>query len=206
MNRKLLWAVLVIGLALVIAPFALSLPSKASSGEKMLNGFEPIMAPSHVQKTAYYYNSVFTPLGKVTPMMSVANLAKFQAYLDGLKTIKVTPAQMAVVQQQMPQMAAVLQQMPAMERDFGGLLGTMRANTGIFSQVPAGLAYYKPLVTTMQANVDNYKQVNSLPSFRLFTWFFVVPGALLMLLAGTGLAEGHKVHRPTFHRARPTHA
>src|SRR6266496_3342910 len=101
MNRKLLWSVLIIGLALVIAPFALSLPSKAGSGERMLNGFEPIMAPSHVNTTAYYYDKVFTPLGKVTPMMSARNLAKFQAYLDGLKTIKVTPTQMAVLQQQM---------------------------------------------------------------------------------------------------------
>ena len=39
----------------------------------------------------------------------------------------------------------------------------------------------------MQANVDNYKQVNSLPDFRLFTVFFVVPGVLLVLLAGIGL-------------------
>lgn len=34
MNRKLLWAVLVIGLALVIAPLAMSLPSKANAGER----------------------------------------------------------------------------------------------------------------------------------------------------------------------------
>jgi len=48
MNRKLLWTVLVIGLALVIAPFALSLPSKAGAGERMLNGFQPIMQPDQV--------------------------------------------------------------------------------------------------------------------------------------------------------------
>jgi hypothetical protein len=39
----------------------------------------------------------------------------------------------------------------------------------------------------MQTNVDNYSKVNSLPSVRLFTWFFVVPGVLLMLNAGYGL-------------------
>jgi len=37
------------------------------------------------------------------------------------------------------------------------------------------LADYKPLVDTMQANVSNYQQVDSLPNFRLFTWFFEVP-------------------------------
>ena len=156
--------------------------------------------------TASYYNDVFVPLVKVTPMMSAKNLARFQAYLDGLKTVKVTPAQMAALQQQMPQMAAMLRQMPAMQRDFGGLLSTMKANTGIFARVPAGLAHYQPLVTTMQANVDNYKQVNSLPSFRLFTWFFVVPGALLLLIAGWGLF-GETLQSTRFsHHARPTHA
>src|SRR3989475_13319327 len=83
MNRKLLWAVLAIGLALVIAPLALSLPSKAAAGQRMLNGFQPIMQADQVKTTAYYYNQVFVPLGKVTPMMSAANLAKFQAYLKG---------------------------------------------------------------------------------------------------------------------------
>jgi hypothetical protein len=43
MNRKLLWAVFVIGLALVIAPLSMSLPSKANAGERMLKGFQPIM-------------------------------------------------------------------------------------------------------------------------------------------------------------------
>jgi hypothetical protein len=83
----------------------------------------------------------------------------------------------------------------------------MQQNVGIFSRVPAGLAHYKPLVRTMQGNVDNYKQVNSLPDFRLFSVFFVVPGVLLVLLAGYGLfgnplARGFSIH----HRARPTSA
>ena len=82
----------------------------------------------------------------------------------------------------------------------GGLLS-------IFQRVPAGLAHYKPLVTTMQANVDNFRQVNSLPDFRLFTWFFVVPGALLVLLAGWGLLGAGLAGRIVFHHgARPTPA
>jgi hypothetical protein len=79
----------------------------------------------------------------------------------------------------------------------------MHQNVGIFSQVPAGLNHYKPLVTTMQANVDNYKQVNSLPSFRLFAWFFIVPGAPLILLAGYGLLDGWTRTRVAAHRAHP---
>lgn len=223
MNRKLLWAVLVIGFALVVAPFALSLPGKSAAGQRMLDNFQPIMQPDQVQVTATYYDNVFVPLGKITPMMSAQNLAKFQAYMKGFggmqadaaklvpmlaQALHMTPAQVQqLMAAQLPAMSAMLQSLPAMQRDFTGLLGTMQQNVGIFSRVPAGLAHYKPLVRTMQGNVDNYEQVNSLPDFRLFTVFFAVPGVLLVLLAGYGLfgnalARGHSLH----HRARPTHA
>jgi hypothetical protein len=49
--------------------------------------------------------------------------------------------------------------------------------------------------------------VNSLPDFRLFTFFFVVPGALLVLLAGFGLFGNPFARGLSFdHRARPTPA
>jgi hypothetical protein len=223
MNRKLLWGVLAIGLALVIAPLAIGLPGKAAAGQRMLNGFQPIMQPDQVKTTAYYYNQVFVPLGTVTPMMSAKNLAKFQVYLKGFggmqtdaaklvpvlaQALHMTPAKIQLMMStQLPSMAAMLQNLPAMQRDFGGLLGTMQQNVGIFSQVPAGLKHYQPLVTTMQANVNNYKQVNSLPDFRLFAFFFIVPGALLILLAGAGLFGGGLATRIEFHHhARPTPA
>src|SRR5207249_10702339 len=163
---KLLWAVFAIGLALVIAPLALGLPGKAAAGQRMLNGFQPIMQPTQVATTARYYNDVFVPLGTVTPVMSAQNLANFQAYLKGFggmqtdaaklvpllgQAMHKTPAQVQTLMvTQLPAMAAMLQNLPAMQRDFSGLLGTMQANVGIFSQVPAGLAHYEPLVTTMQ--------------------------------------------------------
>jgi hypothetical protein len=222
MHHKLLWAVLAIGLALVIAPLALSLPSKAGAGERMLNSFQPIMQADQVKTTAYYYNDVFTPLGTVTPMMSAQNLARFGAYMKGFSGMQVdaaklvpllaqamhmTPAQVqAMMRKQLPAMSGLLQNLPAMQRDFNGLIGTMQKNVGIFGQVPAGLEHYKPLVTTMQANVDNYRKVNSLPSFRLFTWFFVIPGVLLILLSGFGLTTDGVTHRKNVHHAHPTPA
>jgi len=223
MTRKLLWSVFAIGLALVITPLALGLPGKSAAGERMLNGFQPIMQPGQVKITASYYDHVFVPLGKVTPLMSARNLAHFQGYLKGFsgmqtdagklvpllaQALHMTPAQVqTLMATQLPSMAAMLQNLPAMQRDFGGLLGTMQQNVGIFSRVPAGLAHYEPLVRTMQANVQNYKQVNSLPNFRLFTWFFVVPGVLLVLLAGLGLFGTTLARWFSFHhRARPTPA
>lgn len=223
MNRKLLWAVFAIGLALVIAPFALGMPGKTAAGQRMMSGFQPIMQPDQVATTARYYNDVFVPLGTVTPMMSAQNLAKFQAYLKGFggmqtdaaklvpllaQAMNMTPAEVqALMATQMPAMAGMLQNLPAMQRDFNGLLGTMQQNVGIFSQVPAGLAHYEPLVTTMQANVDNYRQVNSLPDFRLFTIFFVVPGVLLILIATYGLfGEAIRSRVELRHHAHPSHA
>lgn len=223
MNRKLLWAVFAIGLALVITPFAMGLPGKAAAGQRMMTGFQPIMQPGQVKTTAYYYDDVFVPLGQITPMMSAANLARFQAYLKGFggmqtdasklvpllaHAMQMTPAQVqAMMVTQLPAMAAMLKNLPAMQRDFNALLGTMQRNTDIFRQVPAGLAHYKPLVTTMRANVSNYKQVNSLPDFRLFTVFFVVPGILLIAIAAYGLFGERLAGRISLHHhARPTPA
>lgn len=221
MNRKVLWAVLAIGLALVLAPFALSLPGKSAAGQRMMSGFEPIMQPDQVKTTAHYYDDVFVPLGEVTPMMSAQNLEKFQGYLKGFagmqtdaaklvpllaQALRMTPAQVqAMMDEQLPAMAAMLKGLPAMQRDFGGLLGTMQQNVDIFGHVPAGLRHYRPLVTTMQANVENYEQVNSLPDFRLFSVYFVVPGALLVLLAASGLFGPGLAGKLSFHHhARPT--
>jgi hypothetical protein len=42
------------------------------------------------------------------------------------------------------------------------------------------------MLDTIQANVGNYRAVAALPSFRLFPWFFVIPGAIVLLLVGLG--------------------
>jgi hypothetical protein len=210
--RKALWLVLVVGAVMIAAPFALGLPAKASGGQAMIDDFEPLMDQANVDKTAAYYNDVFVPLGDVVPAMSEENIAKFETYLQGFggmqtdaenlvpglaAALGMTPEQ---VQQffatQYPSMAQMLAALPQMREDFDGLLALMAANVAIFGQVPAGLEHYEPLVTTMQANVGNYDDVSSLPEFTMFTWFFVVPGVLLVGAAGFGLLSGHT--RPIF--------
>lgn len=167
MNRKLLWAVLVIGLVLVVAPFALGMPGKTAAGQRMLNSFHPLMGAASVQKTANYYNKVFVPLGPVATQFTAAASD------------------------------------PQMQKELKPLTPMLQPVIPIFARVPAGIAWYKPLVTTMQSNVSDYKSVDSLPNFNLFTWFFVIPGALLVLLAGWGLWLEHEV---IVHRAHPTPA
>jgi hypothetical protein len=43
------------------------------------------------------------------------------------------------------------------------------------------------LMDTIHANAGNYRAVAALPSFRIFPWFFVIPGVLVALLALAGL-------------------
>ena len=182
MNRKALWwAVLVIGVVLIVAPLAIGLPGKSAAGNRMMNDFRPIMAQDQVQQTADYYYQVFVPLGQITPAFSNANATKFEGYLQGMQTAGV----------QIP---------PAAAQDFTQLVTLMRTAVPIATRVPAGLAHYKPLVTAMQGNVNNFEQLDALPSFTLFTWFFVVPGVLLVLLAGAGLWSLGALH---VHLGRP---
>ena len=203
--RRVLWMIGALGLLMIAAPFVLGFPSKAGHGQDMLDNFRPLMQQqANVDKTAADYQDVSRfPLGAVVPAMSQENVAKFNAYLDGIKgmqtdstklvpglaeALNMTPEQ---VQQFLatnyPAMSQMLAGLPQMSADFGSLLAVMSSNVAIFQQVPAGLQHYEPLVNTMQTNVENYNSADSLPNFRLFTWFFLIPGLLMIGLSGWGL-------------------
>lgn len=201
MRRLILIVFLLIGVGLIVAPLSMSMFSRSSDGQKMVNNFRPIMQPANVETTAMYYDDVFTPLRKVVPLMTQQNMDRFNGYLQGIKgtesdaaklvpalatALDMTPAQVQqFIGQEFPAMAKMLQGLPQMSKDFGGLLGVMSANVAIFQQVPAGLDHYKPLVTTMQRNTGTYASVDALPRMGLFPWFFIVPGILIIL--GSGL-------------------
>lgn len=206
MCRKMMWAVLAIGVVLITAPFAIGLPGKSADGEKMIDAFAPIMEEGNVQTTADYYYDVFVPLGGVVPAMTQENIDRFNGYLDGFGGLsadaqQLVPALAAAtgmteeqageyIGTEFPAMAQMLQALPTMQQDFTSLLDLMAANVAIFEQVPGGLAHYEPLVTTMQEQQANYQSVASLPDFRAFTWMFVVPGVLLVALALFALFGG----------------
>ena len=217
MARRSLRAVIFVGLMMIVAPFALGMPAKASAGQKMMDGFRPLMQPATVDKTASYYHDVFVPLGGVVPALSKDNIAKFNTYVQGFtamgvdatrlvpalaQALKMTPAQVQTFMvAQFPAMSQILQNLPTMQKDFSDLVGLMASNVAIFEQVPGGLAHYAPLVATMQANVNNYKKADSLPNMNLFTWFFVVPGALLVGLGAVGIVGGRKEAEGVVRRA-----
>jgi hypothetical protein len=206
MIRKLMWAVLAIGTLMIVVPFAMGLPDKAGGGEKMIVAFGPIMEEGNIETTVDYYYDVFVPLGEVAPAMSQENIDKFNGYIAGFDALAADAEAMvpalagamnlsteqvqAFMGEQFPAMTQMLQGLPQMQDDFNALIGLMEANVTVFEEVPGGLAHYEPLVTTMEAQRVNYEKVASLPDFSLFTWFFVIPGILLVGIALTGLIGG----------------
>jgi hypothetical protein len=192
MARKLMWPVLVIGAAMIVLPFVISLPSRAAAGQKMIDSFHPIMQQASVNKTVDY-EKTFEALRPVA--IGGVQAAKEAPLLIGAlaKQMHMTPAQ---VQQFMGS------QFPAM----GTMIASFPQLVPVFSKVPPGLDHYKPLVDTMQANVQNYAQISSLPDFRLFTWFFVIPGVMLVLIAAWGLGWLHALElRFHGHHPAPSH-
>jgi hypothetical protein len=189
MRRFFLSLLFVIGLGLIVAPLSMSMFSRANDGQKMVNDFRPLMQPAHVQTTADYYYKTFVPLRTVAQAMNSQTVAKFNAYLQGIKGMEQDIAKMppALIQQlgtQYPAMGAMLKGLPQMDKDFSGLLGLMSANLTTFKNVPGGLDWYLPLVTTMQQNTGTYASVDALPPFGTFPWFFVIPGLLVLFAAG----------------------
>lgn len=178
-DKKVLffWPVLILGIVMIVMPFAISMPSKAGAGQTMLDNFRPIMQPASVQKTADYYNNTFVQLRPIA--QAGPQLASESPKLVGMlaQQLKMSPAQVqGLLKTNFPAMA--------------GLLGGLPQLEPVFANVPPGLDHYKPLVDVMQAEMTDYEKVDSLPSFRLFTWFFVIPGVLLVIFAGLPLTMG----------------
>lgn len=173
-RRVYYWPILIVGVLLIAAPFAISLPSKASAGQAMLDNFHPIMQPASVKETVSLYNNTFVELKPVATGGIVA-AGEIQGLVEGLaQGLHQTPAQ-------------VEQFLGAKYPAFAQLLSAFPQLVPVFKNVGPGLAHFKPLVTTMQNNVTNYAQVDSLPNFRLFTWFFEIPGVLIVIFALLGL-------------------
>jgi hypothetical protein len=111
-----------------------------------------------------------------SPFMTRARLDGFQADMrdvgnavkQGQQAIRDTggtPAGSRIVAKVAPHFHAFAGQWRAVNSDMGGML------------------------IKIKANLPNYQAVAALPSFRLFPWFFVIPGAILLILAAAGLAR-----------------
>jgi hypothetical protein len=67
--------------------------------------------------------------------------------------------------------------------DGGGDLAGYPALQEFSTQWPTIVGDFNPMIATMSDNIDNFQAVDAMPSFPLFPWFFVIPGALVAGLA-----------------------
>jgi hypothetical protein len=111
-----------------------------------------------------------------SPFMTTQRLDGFQtdmrdvgtAVTQGQRAIRNTgrtPAGARIVASVKPQYRAFARQWQGVNSDMGGML------------------------VKIKANLPNYQAVVALPSFTLFPWFFVIPGAILLIVAAVGLAR-----------------
>jgi hypothetical protein len=152
-RRWALVVVVVIGVALVVMPFAFNMFNRTPKGAVMIAGFKPYM--------------------------TTARLSGYQSELHQIN---------AGVHQTDTSVAAYLGGGTANRFAFETAYPTF---TSFDHQWPAIDSKMTHLMDQVQANLGNYLAVAALPSFKLFPWFFVIPGALI---AGIGIAA---LVRPT---------
>ena len=72
----------------------MSMFSRASGGERMVNDFRPLMQPAAVQTTAGYYYNTFTKLRPIALAMNQQTIATFDGYLKGMQAMQADIAKM----------------------------------------------------------------------------------------------------------------
>jgi hypothetical protein len=199
MKRFALWGVLVIGVALIVFPVATGMFAKASAGQRVMKAFEPVMSQQSVSTSTQYYGlfkGVGTDFG---PIMTQANVDKFNGYIEGIKgtitdsqkfipdlaqKLNMTSAQVDAFLANYPALSAMLAAMPQMQTDMGALVGIMAQDVQGFGQVTPALQHFDGLIKVMQANVKDFAKANQLQPMGIMPWFLIGPGIGITLLAG----------------------
>jgi hypothetical protein len=139
------WVVALLGVGLVVAPFAFQMFARAPKGATMVGTFRTIETRARVERIQNYFSEIAVGQGAVQleliPALARAGLssAEIRSAYPGLTTL---------------------------DSEWIHILNDMT-----------------PMIGVMSDNVDNYEAVAALPSFRLFPWFFVIPGVILIVLA-----------------------
>jgi hypothetical protein len=137
------WILVGLGVAVMLAPVAFQMFSRAPDGGDMINDFRALMTRERVQNVQGYFITLGTGEGQLrTAVVPLADDPEAYA-----------------------------------------------AITRFNDDWPTIVGEFNPMIGTMSDNVDNFADVDALPPFPLFPWFFVIPGALIAgfaLFAGRG--------------------
>ena len=146
------WAlavIAVVGVALVVMPFAFNMFNRTPKGAAMIAGFKPYMTAARLSG----YQSELQQIGAGVRQTDTS----VAAYLGG------GTANRFAFEAEYPEFTSFDRQWPAIDSKMTDLMDRVQANLG------------------------NYLAVAALPSFKLFPWFFVIPGALIASVAITAL-------------------
>jgi hypothetical protein len=154
MSKKIISViVLIVGIALIVAPFAYKMFDRASAGADMMKAFEPVLTQPTVDTFKGHMvtiKAMQADMGKMIPAFA----QKLNVTADQLNQS---------LAQDFPGVAAGLQKMDTMVKDLDSV------------------------ITVMDQNVTNFAKADKLP-MRNMPWFFIIPGAVLVILAVLQLA------------------
>ncbi len=150
-RRWALVGVAVIGIALVVMPFAFNMFNRAPKGAVMIAGFRPFMTTARL-------NGYRSELQQINDGVHQTDTT-VAAYL-GAGT-----ANRFAFEDEYPTFVSFDQQWPSIDSKMTGLMNRVQGNLG------------------------NYLAVAALPSFKLFPWFFVIPGVLITVCATAALVR-----------------
>ena len=142
---RLRWALVALGLGLVVAPFAFQMFDRGPKGAEMMSAFKTIETRKKVETIQGYFATIAVGQGSlrldVVPALQRTGLSKQE----------------------------IGRRFPDVQRLNEGWIPILNDMT--------------PMIGAMSDNVDNYDAIKSLPSFKLFPWFFLAPGLLIIALA-----------------------
>lgn len=151
-NKILSIIILLVGIALIVTPFAYKMFDRAPAGADMMADFEPVLTRPNVT-TFQGHMETFAAIQADMQQM-------IPAFAQAMGMTEEQLNQM--IQQQFPGLAEGMQQMDKMGEDFN------------------------MVITVMDNNVENFQKANELP-MRNMPWFFIIAGAIIVVLAGAQL-------------------
>jgi hypothetical protein len=153
-----------VGVVLIVAPLALSVPKKTQAVDSVTNAFRPVFSADGARTTRAHMDTVQSMADELTGKA-----------LPALATqLKVTPDQLGTtLAANFPKVATGIDQLPAILPRFQALVSGVERNRANFE-----LADSIPTASTPTT---------------LLHWLFVIPAAVLVVTAGAGLLAGRGV-------------
>lgn len=164
------WIALIVGVFLVVAPFAPMPPGwvlmwlVAPGGAHMIDDFA----------------SPATGVPGTAAIMSSTTATLFNGYLRSMNAAdqEIVPAVQAVAAQYGQRVSA------ADARSFIAGDAKLAKVDDILKRFPTMYASFHGMLIVINKDVPDYEAVKALPSFTLFPWFFIAPGVIVTIAAG----------------------